>query len=81
MVKRGRGGVLIVGSEAALGGQGRLSMFTANKGYAINVGESPWQEWQSHGVDVLNAIMGPARRCVVRWRRTVRNAWCPAATF
>jgi hypothetical protein len=57
MVKRGRGGVLIVGSEAALGGQGRLSMFTANKGYAINVGESPWQEWQSHGVDVLNAII------------------------
>lgn len=33
-------------------------MFTANKGYAINVGESPWQEWQSHGVDVLNAIIG-----------------------
>jgi len=36
MVKRGRGGVLIVGSEAALGGQGGLSIYTATKGYAIN---------------------------------------------
>jgi short-subunit dehydrogenase len=58
MVKRGRGGVLIVGSEAALGGQGRLSIYTATKGYAINFGESLWQEWRSNGVDVLNAIIG-----------------------
>jgi short-subunit dehydrogenase len=58
MVKRGRGGVLIVGSEAALGGQGGLSIYTATKGYAINFGESLWQEWKSRGVDVLNAIIG-----------------------
>jgi len=58
MVKRGRGGLLIVGSEAALGGQGKLSIYTATKGYAINFGESLWQELKPRGVDVLNAIIG-----------------------
>ena len=58
MVKRGRGGLLIVGSEAALGGQGKLSIYTATKGYAINFGESLWQELRPHGVHVLNAIIG-----------------------
>jgi uncharacterized protein len=57
-VKRGRGGLLLVGSEAALGGQGRLAVYSATKGYALNFGESLWRELKPHGVDVLNVLIG-----------------------
>jgi short-subunit dehydrogenase len=57
-VKRGRGGLLLVGSEAALGGTGRLAIYTATKGYALNFGESLWKELKPHGVDVLNLLIG-----------------------
>ncbi len=58
MVQRGRGGLLIVGSEAALGGTGRLALYTATKGYALNLGESLWHELKPRGVDVLNLLIG-----------------------
>lgn len=58
MARRKRGGLLLVGSESALGGQGKLSVYCATKGYAINLGESLWQELRPLGVDVLNAIIG-----------------------
>jgi uncharacterized protein len=57
-VARGRGGILLVGSEAALGGTGRLAIYTATKGYALNLGESLWRELKPHGVDVLNLLIG-----------------------
>lgn len=57
-VKRGRGGLIIVGSEAALGGCGRLAIYTATKAYAMNFGESLWKELKPHGVDVLNLLIG-----------------------
>lgn len=57
-VARGRGGIVIVGSEAALGGTGRLAIYTATKGYALNFGESLWKELKPHGVDVLNVLIG-----------------------
>jgi short-subunit dehydrogenase len=57
-VKRGRGGLLLVGSEAALGGTGRLALYTATKGYALNFGESLWKELKPRGVDVLNLLIG-----------------------
>ena len=57
-VKRGRGGLIIVGSEAALGGCGRLAIYTATKAYALNFGESLWKELKPHGVDVLNLLIG-----------------------
>lgn len=57
-VRRGRGGLILVGSEAALGGTGRLSLYTATKGYALNFGESLWKELKPYGVDVLNLLIG-----------------------
>ena len=57
-VKRGKGGIIIVGSEAALGGTGRLALYTATKGYALNMGESLWRELKPKGVDVLNVLIG-----------------------
>jgi short-subunit dehydrogenase len=58
LVARGRGGIVLVGSEAALGGTGRLAIYTATKGYALNFGESLWKELKPHGVDVLNVLLG-----------------------
>jgi short-subunit dehydrogenase len=57
-VARRRGGIILVGSEAALGGTGRLAIYTATKGYALNFGESLWRELKPYGVDVLNLLIG-----------------------
>lgn len=57
-VKRGRGGLILIGSEAALGGCGRLAIYTATKAYAMNFGESLWKELKPQGVDVLNLQIG-----------------------
>ncbi|WP_168193565.1 SDR family oxidoreductase [Caulobacter sp. FWC26] len=57
-VDRGRGGIVLVGSEAALQGIGRLALYTATKGYALNLGESLWRELKPKGVDVLNLLIG-----------------------
>lgn len=51
-----RGALLIVGSEASLGGGARGAMYTATKGYALNLGESLWAELEPLGVDVLTLI-------------------------
>jgi uncharacterized protein len=57
-VQRGRGGLVLVGSEAALGGCGRLAIYTATKAYAMNFGESLWKELKPRGVDVINLLIG-----------------------
>ena len=58
MVERGRGGVILVGSHAALGGTRKLSLYTGTKGFILNLGESLWAEWKDLGVDVLNLVIG-----------------------
>jgi len=57
MVARGRGGIILVGSHAAFGGTRKLSLYTATKGFMLNLGESLWAEWQDRGVDVLNLVI------------------------
>ena len=49
---------MLVGSEAALGGCGRLALYTATKAFAMNFGESLWKELKPHGVDVINLLIG-----------------------
>jgi short-subunit dehydrogenase len=58
LVGRGRGGLLLVGSEAGFGGTGRLALYTATKAYQLAFGESLWQELKPRGVDVLNLLIG-----------------------
>lgn len=69
----GRGGILIVGSEAAFGGGGRVAIYSATKGYALNLGESLWAELKPHGVDVLNLVFAiadtPSLRSVLDARK------------
>ncbi|WP_150304368.1 SDR family NAD(P)-dependent oxidoreductase [Pseudomonas saliphila] len=57
MIERGRGGLLLVGSHAALGGVRKLGMYSATKAFSLNLGESLWAEWKDRGVDVLNLLI------------------------
>ena len=56
MRAQARGGLIVVGSEAAFGGGARGAMYTASKGYALNLGESLWAELHPHGVDMLTLL-------------------------
>lgn len=58
MVERQRGGVILVGSQAALGGIRKLAMYCATKAFILNLGEALWAEWKERGVDVLNLLIG-----------------------
>jgi uncharacterized protein len=70
MVGTGRGGILLVGSDAAFGGVSRLGVYSATKAFGLNLGESLWAELASKGVDVLNLVIGatdtPTLREVLR---------------
>ncbi|MAT51684.1 MAG: short-chain dehydrogenase [Porticoccaceae bacterium] len=57
LVARGKGGLLLVGSQAALGGNKKYAMYTGTKGFMANFGESLWIEWKDKGVDVLNLLI------------------------
>lgn len=58
LAQRGKGGMILIGSEAAFQGTGRLALYSATKAYALNLGESLWRELKPRGVDVLNILIG-----------------------
>ncbi|MDE2563165.1 MAG: SDR family NAD(P)-dependent oxidoreductase [Sphingomonadales bacterium] len=47
------GGLIVVGSEAAFGGVAQSGIYTATKGFALNLCESLWAELTPLGVDVV----------------------------
>jgi short-subunit dehydrogenase len=57
LLSRGRGGLLLVGSQAALGGNKMYSLYTGSKALMLNFGESLWIEWKDRGIDVLNFLI------------------------
>jgi uncharacterized protein len=59
MKARGRGGILLMSSGAALGGQPRVAMYSGTKAFEVNFGESLWVELRDYGVDVLS-VAAPA---------------------
>ena len=59
LLKRGQGGVVLMGSAAGLAGSAYNSAYAASKAFDIVLGESLWAEWRDRGVDVL-AVVGPA---------------------
>lgn len=59
MKARGRGGIVIMSSGAALGGQPRLAMYSGTKAFELNFAESLWAELRKFGVDVL-CVAAPA---------------------
>lgn len=54
MLERGRGGLLLMGSGTGLGGTARASVYSACKGFSLNLAEALWVDYRSKGVDVLN---------------------------
>jgi short-subunit dehydrogenase len=58
MVSAGRGGILLVSSDAAFGGVARLGVYSATKAFGLNLGESLWAELAAKGVDVLTLVIG-----------------------
>lgn len=59
MKARGRGGILLMSSGAALGGQPWVAMYSGTKAFEVNFGESLWVELRKFGVDVLS-VAAPA---------------------
>ncbi|MDH5173237.1 MAG: SDR family NAD(P)-dependent oxidoreductase [Gammaproteobacteria bacterium] len=53
MQKRGRGGILLVGSGACYGGGSNLAAYSACKAFDLCFAESIWAELRSSGIDVL----------------------------
>ena len=66
MRKRGRGGIILVGSGACYGGLHGIAVYSAVKAFDLCFGEALWSELRGDGVDVLNLILGrtdtPAHR-------------------
>lgn len=73
MIERGHGGLLLVGSQAALGGNKKYAMYTGTKGFMLNFGESLWIECASKGVDVLNLLIQTADTPSLRKQMKLSN--------
>jgi len=58
MRRRGRGGIIIVGSGACYGGLPGIAVYAASKAFDLVFGEALWAELRDHGVDVLSYVLG-----------------------
>jgi short-subunit dehydrogenase len=58
MVRRGRGGLIVVTSGAAWAGGAGMAAYGATKAFDLILAEALWAEWQPSGVDVLALVLG-----------------------
>jgi short-subunit dehydrogenase len=58
MVERGRGGIVVVSSGAALVGARRMVAYAASKAFDMVMTEALWAELHDKGVDVLALVLG-----------------------
>jgi uncharacterized protein len=56
MITRGRGGLVMMSSGAALAGSPYNASYAASKAFGLILGESLWAEWRHLGVDVMSVI-------------------------
>ncbi len=72
MVRRGHGGIILVGSGAGLAGAPNMVAYGASKAFDMVFAEALWAELHDQGVDVLGLILGktdtPALRRLERQR-------------
>lgn len=61
MVKRKKGGVILMSSMAGLQGSGLVSDYAATKAFDIVLAEGLWAEWRHYGVDVLSVVAGATK--------------------
>ncbi|NNC38694.1 MAG: SDR family NAD(P)-dependent oxidoreductase [Acidimicrobiales bacterium] len=59
--KQGHGGIMVMGSDLAFSGAGRVSLYSASKAYAMNLIESLWTEWQGSNVDISYMVIGSTK--------------------
>jgi short-subunit dehydrogenase len=57
MVKRKRGGILLLNSGACYGAAGGITTYCASKAFMLCFAEGLWAELREHGVDVLTLVM------------------------
>jgi short-subunit dehydrogenase len=58
MLNRGRGGIVMTASMAALAGAAQVAVYSAVKAFQVNLGEGMWAEMAPQGVDVCTAVLG-----------------------
>ena len=58
MIKRQRGGIILMSSLSAFQGSAYISTYAATKAFNIVLAESLWEEWKDRGVDVLVCVSG-----------------------
>jgi uncharacterized protein len=58
MVERGRGGIALVSSMAALQGTKVFASYAAGKAYELILAEGLWDELRDHGVDAIAYVVG-----------------------
>src|SRR3546814_12821607 len=68
MARRGHGGLMIIGSEAALCAAARAGIYSATKAFGLALGEALWAEMAPQGVDVLNVLLGATDTPMLRER-------------
>lgn len=59
MIARGRGGIILIASDAAYQGTPYVANYAATKAYNLILGEGLWYEAASEGVDVIGFAPGP----------------------
>jgi len=61
MRRRGKGGIILVGSLLAYAGGGGMSIYAAAKSFSHTLAKSLWYELRPHGVDVLGLVLSATR--------------------
>lgn len=61
MMRRGRGGILLVGSISGYAGSAREGVYAASKAFLRVFAEGLWAESAPRGVDVLHLVLGLTR--------------------
>jgi short-subunit dehydrogenase len=76
MVRRGRGGVVLMSSVAGLIGSPYSATYAGSKAFALGFGDSLWAELEPRGVDVVTCAAGPTETPTYAQVRT--SAFPPA---
>jgi len=61
LLKRGRGGIILMSSLSAFQGSAYISNYAATKAFNIVLAEGLWEEWRQRGVDVMVCVAGATR--------------------
>ena len=61
MIRRGRGGIVLMSSLSAFQGSAYISTYAATKAFNIVLAEGLWEEWRERGVDALVCVSGAVR--------------------